>query len=192
MRLFIRIVKIKFLLYLYHVCRTTNGTRERDRRRRDDHSYGADGARPRRVVRQVLSSDDDEDEEVDVEGPSRSRRTAQVSPNSREEGSEEDEIEGTIRQTRSHAARRGGRNQQQRDGDALSTSDSNDSESDSELASDLLDSDGSDSEHVSSSSSSSEYSDWTAEAGVNLEPPKRTRRKVYRRPRCLSSEEEVS
>ena len=63
---------------------------------------------------------------------------------------------------------------------------------DSELASDLLDSDGSDSEHVLSSSFSSEYSDWTAEAGVNLEPPKRTRRKVYRRPRCLSSEEKVS
>lgn len=89
-----------------------------------------------------------------------------------------------VRQTRSNAARR-----HQRDG-ALSTSDTDDS--DSELASDLLGSDSEGSEtQGGSSSSSSEYSDWTAEAGVNLEPPKRTRRKVYRRPQCLSSEDEV-
>lgn len=89
-----------------------------------------------------------------------------------------------VRQTRSNAARRN-----QRDG-ALSTSDTDDS--DSELASDLLGSDSEGSETQGGSSSSSEYSDWTAEAGVNLEPPKRTRRKVYRRPQCLSSEDEVS
>ena len=176
--------------YRTRATRTTNGTR--DRRRREDHSQ-VDSVRPRRVVRQVLSSDDDDGQEVDIEGPSQrtSRRAAvvvQSSPGSRD-GSDDEEEGG--RQTRSHAARRGRTSQTQRDGDALSTSDSNDSDSDSELASDLLGSDGSDSEHLSSSSSSSEYSDWTAEAGVNLEPPKRTRRKVYRRPRCLSSEEEV-
>ena len=93
-----------------------------------------------------------------------------------------------VRQTRSsNVARRN----HQRDG-ALSTSDTDDS--DSELASDMLgsDSEGSETQGGGSSSSSSEYSDWTAEAGVNLEPPKRTRRKVYRRPQCLSSEDEAT
>ena len=75
-----------------------------------------------------------------------------------------------------------------RGGARLSTSESD--ESDSDLASDLLDNDSDSEGH--GTSSSSEYSDWTAEAGVgNLEPPKRNRRKVYRRPRCLSSEGEV-
>ena len=154
--------------------RTTNGTRERPNR-----EGASDGTRERsrRVVRRVMSS---EDEEVDVEVEERtsSRRT---SP--RDEDSEDEE---EVRHTRSHARQR----QQPRNGDALSTSDS-DSESESDLNSDMLDNDDSDSEARGSSSSSSEYSDWTAEAGVNLEPPERTRRKVYRRPRCLSSEEEV-
>ena len=79
-------------------------------------------------------------------------------------------------------------NRRQRNDGALSTSDSE--ESDSDLASELLDSDSESQD--GSSSSSSEYSDWTAEAGVNLEPPKRTRRKAYRRPRCLSTDEEAA
>ena len=98
----------------------------------------------------------------------------------------EEEVDEDVRQTRSNG--RSNARRPQRDGAALSTSDS---ESDSELASDLLHSDSDGSETRGSSPSSSEYSDWTAEAGVNLEPPKRTRRKVYRRPQCLSSEDEV-
>jgi hypothetical protein len=126
-----------------------------------------------------VSTDEDEHVDVEVEERRSSRRT---SPRDDDTGDEEE-----TRQTRSNVRR-----QQPRNGDALSTSDSDDSESESDLASDLLESDDSDSEtRGSSSSSSSEYSDWTAEAGVNLEPPKRTRKKVYRRPRCLSSEEEV-
>lgn len=156
--------------------RTTNGTRDRPR----DVSNDVIRERSRRVVRRVMSTDD---EEVDVEVEERERRgSRRPSPRADESGDEEE-----VRQTRSHARTR----QQPRNGDALSTSDSDDSESESDLASDLLDSDDSDSETRGSSSSSSEYSDWTAEAGVNLEPPKRTRKKVYRRPRCLSSEEEV-
>lgn len=155
--------------------RTTNGTRERVREGASDGTR----ERSRRVVRRVVSTDEDEQVDVEVEERRSSRRT---SPRDNDTGDEEE-----TRQTRSNARR-----QQPRDGDALSTSDSDDSESESDLASDLLDSDESDSEtRGSSSSSSSEYSDWTAEAGVNLEPPKRTRKKVYRRPRCLSSEEEV-
>ena len=156
--------------------RTTNGTRERVREGASDGTR----ERSRRVVRRVVSTDEDEHVDVEVEERRSSRRT---SPRDDDTGDEEE-----TRQTRSNARR-----QQPRNGDALSTSDSDDSESESDLASDLLDSDDSDSEtRGSSSSSSSEYSDWTAEAGVNLEPPKRTRKKVYRRPRCLSSEEEVS
>lgn len=164
--------------------RTTNGTRDRTRETRDTGAGDATRERSRRVVRRVMSSDDDddEDEEVDVEVEERrtSRRTSPREEDSEYEGEE-------VRRTRSNARQR----QSTRNGDNLSTSDSDDSESESDLASDLLDSDDSDSETRGSSSSSSEYSDWTAEAGVNLEPPKRTRRKVYRRPRCLSSEEEV-
>lgn len=166
--------------------RTTNGTRDRPRDRRDAGTAG-DGTRERsrRVVRRVVSSeDDDDDEEVDVEVEERSsRRTSPREDDSEYEGEE-------VRRTRSIARQR--TSTRGNGGDDLSTSDSDDSESESDLASDLLDSDDSDSEARGSSSSSSEYSDWTAEAGVNLEPPKRTRKKVYRRPRCLSSEEEVN
>ncbi|KAM4696114.1 bromodomain and WD repeat-containing protein 3 [Rhinophrynus dorsalis] len=41
----------------------------------------------------------------------------------------------------------------------------------------------------SSSDSSSEYSDWTADAGINLQPPKRQTRRTTRRT-CSSSEDE--
>lgn len=156
--------------------RTTNGTRDRPRENVSDVAR----ERSRRVVRRVVSTDD---EEVDVEVEERERRSSRrTSP--RDENSEDEE---EVRQTRSHGRQR----QPARNGDALSTSDSDESESESDLASDLLDSDDSDSETRGSSSSSSEYSDWTAEAGVNLAPPQRTRKKVYRRPRCISSEEEV-
>lgn len=160
--------------------RTSNGVRDRPREGASDGTR----ERSRRVVRRVMSSDEDEDVDVEVE-ERRTRGSRRTSPGEEEESDQEDEI----RRTRSQGRPR----QQARNGDALSTSDSDDSGSESELASDMLDSDDdSDSEaRASSSSSSSEYSDWTAEAGVNLEPPKRTRRKVYRRPRCLSSEEEV-
>ncbi len=169
--------------------RTTNSTRRTRESERPRE-------RSRRVVRNVSSSD--EGEEVDVESaePSEqrqqrrsSRRTSPIreQDESGEGDSDEDE---DVHRTRSHA-RRTQRQPAQRDGDALSTSDSNDSDSES-LASELLDSDDSDSEiGAASSESSSEYSDWTAEAGVNLEPPKRTR-KTHRRPRCLSSEEETA
>lgn len=40
------------------------------------------------------------------------------------------------------------------------------------------------------SDSSSEYSDWTADAGINLQPPKRLTRRQARLARCSSSEEE--
>lgn len=40
------------------------------------------------------------------------------------------------------------------------------------------------------SDSSSEYSDWTADAGINLQPPKRTTRRQARLARSSSSEEE--
>ncbi|KAJ8405733.1 hypothetical protein AAFF_G00311700 [Aldrovandia affinis] len=42
----------------------------------------------------------------------------------------------------------------------------------------------------SSSDSSSEYSDWTADAGINLQPPKRPTRRQTRHPGNSSSEEE--
>ncbi|XP_057373055.1 bromodomain and WD repeat-containing protein 3-like [Daphnia carinata] len=157
--------------------RTTNGTRDRIREGASDGTR----ERSRRVVRRVVSTDEDEEVDIEVEERRTNRRT---SPRDEDSGDEEE-----TRRTRSNARQR----PQTRNGDALSTSDSDDSESESDLASDLLDSDDSDSEtRGSSSSSSSEYSDWTAEAGVNLEPPKRTRKKVYRRPRCLSSEEETT
>lgn len=40
------------------------------------------------------------------------------------------------------------------------------------------------------SDSSSEYSDWTADAGINLQPPKRTTRRPIKPPEYSSSEEE--
>lgn len=43
---------------------------------------------------------------------------------------------------------------------------------------------------LSPSDSSSEYSDWTADAGINLQPPKRTTRRPVKRPEYSSSEEE--
>uniref|UniRef100_A0AAQ5YB27 Bromo domain-containing protein n=1 Tax=Amphiprion ocellaris TaxID=80972 RepID=A0AAQ5YB27_AMPOC len=54
-----------------------------------------------------------------------------------------------------------------------------------------IDSD-SDREHPSLilSDSSSEYSDWTADAGINLQPPKRTTRRPVQPPEYSSSEEE--
>ncbi|MGH0178732.1 UNVERIFIED_CONTAM: hypothetical protein FKN15_078317 [Acipenser sinensis] len=42
----------------------------------------------------------------------------------------------------------------------------------------------------SSSDSSSEYSDWTADAGINLQPPKRQTRQAVRRVRSSSEEED--
>ncbi|KAF0038200.1 hypothetical protein F2P81_008684 [Scophthalmus maximus] len=42
----------------------------------------------------------------------------------------------------------------------------------------------------SSSDSSSEYSDWTADAGINLQPPKRSTRRPVQQPGYSSSEEE--
>ena len=43
---------------------------------------------------------------------------------------------------------------------------------------------------LSSSDSSSEYSDWTADAGINLQPPKRPTRRPVKPPDYSSSEEE--
>lgn len=40
------------------------------------------------------------------------------------------------------------------------------------------------------SDSSSEYSDWTADAGINLQPPKRTTRRPARVATTSSSEDE--
>lgn len=169
----------------------TRATRVNNMRERPPREGASEGTRERvrRVVRAVSSSDEGEDVDVEEENTTERRRRRRPSPREEEAAQESDDEE--VRRTRS--SRQPSRQQPQRNGDALSTSDSDDSESDSELASDLLDSDDSDSEaQASSSASSSEYSDWTAEAGVNLEPPKRTRKKVYRRPRCLSSEEEVT
>lgn len=140
------------------------------------HSYGTRHSgrrsdrqeRARRHSRRVVqrAADSSGEEEVDVED---TRRTS---------GSENEE----------EGPRTRARGRPQRNGEALSTSDSDESES--ELASDLLDSDSDSEAAASSSSSSSEYSDWTADAGVNLEPPRRPRRKVYRRPVLPASEDD--
>lgn len=173
----------------------TNSTRDRRERTREGASDGT-RERNRRVVRAVSSSDeaevvDVETEEDAAEAQPPRRSSRRTSPREQESGEDESNDE-EVRRTRGSSTRQQ-RQPPQRNGDALSTSDSNDSDSESDLASDLLDSDDSDSEAPGSSSdSSSEYSDWTAEAGVNLEPPKRPRKKIYRRPRCLSSEEETS
>jgi hypothetical protein len=44
---------------------------------------------------------------------------------------------------------------------------------------------------LSLSVSSSDYSDWTADAGINLQPPKRTSRRQVRPPGGSSSSEEA-
>uniref|UniRef100_A0A3B4UPP5 Bromodomain and WD repeat domain containing 3 n=1 Tax=Seriola dumerili TaxID=41447 RepID=A0A3B4UPP5_SERDU len=96
-------------------------------------------------------------------------------------------------QTRSAQVRRPG--SRSRNSSTRRNSDSQiDSDSDGDAAEQVEQSDASDGEaqwqSESSSDSSSEYSDWTADAGINLQPPKRPTRRPVQPAGYSSSEEE--
>uniref|UniRef100_A0A3B4XQH8 Bromodomain and WD repeat domain containing 3 n=1 Tax=Seriola lalandi dorsalis TaxID=1841481 RepID=A0A3B4XQH8_SERLL len=97
-------------------------------------------------------------------------------------------------QTRSAQVRRPG--SRSRNSSTRRNSDSQiDSDSDGDAAEQVEQSDASDGEaqwqsESSSSDSSSEYSDWTADAGINLQPPKRPTRRPVQPAGYSSSEEE--